>query len=121
VQHKFEAINSSVVDFFHRQQLIQQVFLPLFNHIFIAFGHDLQWGRRWKKMIIKLLWTRKREGQVHRGRTLIAKKTSLLCILSTMDSKVFFSKEIAVGLVLYMLRRINIQQNVLEGQKTFIF
>jgi hypothetical protein len=75
VQHKFEAINSSFVDLFHRRQLIQ-VFLPSFNHIFKAFGHDPQWGEEIDKMILKLLWTRKREGQVHKGRTLIAKKTA---------------------------------------------
>jgi hypothetical protein len=32
-------------------------------------------GKRYvDKMIIKLLWSRKREGQVHKGRTLIPKK-----------------------------------------------
>ncbi len=62
--------------FFHRWQLIQQVLLNSFNHIFMAFGHDQQWGEEIDKMIIKLLWTKKREGQVHRGRTLIAKKTA---------------------------------------------
>ncbi len=40
----------------------------------MAFGHDPQWGEEIDKMILKLFWTRKREGQVHKGRTLIAKK-----------------------------------------------
>jgi hypothetical protein len=35
--------------------------------------------------------------------------------------KVFFSKEIVEGLVLNTLQRLNMQQNALEGQKTFIF
>ncbi len=74
VQRKFEAINSSFVDLFHRRQLIQQVFVPSFNHIFMAFGHDPQWGEEIDQMILKLLWTKKREGQVHKGRTLVAKK-----------------------------------------------
>jgi hypothetical protein len=34
-----------------------------------------------------------------------------------VDSK--FSKEIAEGLVINMLQRLNMQQNALEGQKTF--
>jgi hypothetical protein len=55
VQRKFEALNTSFVDLFHRQQLIQQVFLPSFNHIFMAFGHDPQWGEEIDKMILKLL------------------------------------------------------------------
>jgi hypothetical protein len=119
VQRKFEAINSSFVDLFHRRQLIQQVFVPSFNHIFMAFGHDPQWGEEIDKMILKLLWTKKREGQVHKGRTLVAKKRL------TMDYtygglKVFFSKEIAEGLVLNTLQRLNMQQGAPEGQKTFL-
>jgi hypothetical protein len=42
----------------------------------MAFGHDPQWGKEIDKMILKLLWTRKREGQVHRRRTHIVKKTA---------------------------------------------
>jgi hypothetical protein len=118
VQRKFEAINSSFVDLCHRRQLIQQIFLPSFNHIFMAFGHDPQWGEEIDKMIIKLLWTRKREGQVHKGRTLIAKKR-LNMDFTYGGLKVFFSKEIADGLVLNTLQRLNMQQNAPEGQKTF--
>jgi hypothetical protein len=57
---KFKAISSSFVNLFHRQQLIQQVFLPSFNHIVMAFGHDPQRGEEIDEMILKLLWTRKR-------------------------------------------------------------
>jgi hypothetical protein len=46
----------------------------LFNHIFLAFGHDPQWGEDIDKMILKLLWAKKTEGQVHKGRTSVAKK-----------------------------------------------
>jgi hypothetical protein len=65
----------------------------------MAFGHDPQWGEEIDKMILKLLWTRKREGQVHKGRTLIAKKR-LTMDFTYGGLKVFFSKEIAEGLVL---------------------
>ncbi len=34
--------------------------------------------------------------------------------------KVFFSKEIAEGLVLNTLQRLNMQQDAPEGQKTFL-
>jgi hypothetical protein len=95
------------------------VFVPSFNHIFMAFGHDPQWGEEIDKMILKLLWTKKREGQVHKGRTLVTKKRL------TMDYtygglKVFFSKEIAEGLVLNTLQRLNMQQGAPEGQKTVL-
>jgi hypothetical protein len=84
----------------------------------MAFGHDPQWGEEMDKMILKLLWTKKREGQVHKGRTLVAKKRL------TMDYtygglKGFFSKEIAEGLVINTLQRLNMQQDSPEGQKTF--
>ncbi len=68
-------------------------------------------------MILKLFWTKKREGQVHKGRTLVAKKWL------TMDYgrlKVFFSKEIAKGLVLNTLQRLKMKQDAPEGQKTFL-
>jgi hypothetical protein len=45
-------------------------------------------------MILKLLLTRKSEGQVHTGRTLIAKK-QLTKNFTYGGLKVFFSKEIA--------------------------
>ena len=119
VQRKFEAINSSFADLFHRRQLLQQVFIPSFNHIFMAFGHDPQWGEEIDKMILKLLWTKKRDGRVHKGRTLVAKKR-LTMDFTYGGFKVFFSKEIAEGLVLNTLQRLNIQQNAPEGQKTFL-
>jgi hypothetical protein len=115
VQHKFEAINSSFVDLCHRRQLIQQVFLPSFNHIFMAFGHDSQWGEEIDKIIIKLLWTRKREGQVHKGRTLIAKKR-LTMDFTFGGLKVFFSKEIAEGLVLNT-QRLTCNKMLRKGKK----
>jgi hypothetical protein len=71
------------------------------------------------EMIIKLLWARKREGQVHKGRTLIAKKR-LTIDFTYGGLKVFFSKEIAEGLVLNTLQRLNMKQSAPEGQKTFI-
>ncbi len=57
---------------------------------------------------------------MHKGRTLIVKKR-LTMDFTYGGLKVFFSKEIAEGLVLNMLQRLNMQQNALEGQKTFIF
>ncbi len=56
---------------------------------------------------------------MHKGRTLVAKKRL------TMDFtygrlKVFFSKEIAEGLVLNTLQRLEMQQDAPEGQKTFL-
>jgi hypothetical protein len=70
-------------------------------------------------MILKLYWIRKREGQVHKGRTLIAKKR-LTMDFTYGGLKVFFSKEIAEGLVLNTVQRLNMQQNPPEGLKTFI-
>jgi hypothetical protein len=58
----------------------------------MAFGHDPQWGEEVDKMILKLLWSRKREGQVHReGLELL--KNGLLWILPTVDSKFSFLKK----------------------------
>ncbi len=82
----------------------------------MAFGHDPQWGEEIDKMIIKLLWTRKTEGQVHKGWTLIAKKR-LTMDFTYGELKVFLSKEIAELLVLNTLQRLNVQQNAPEGQK----
>jgi hypothetical protein len=61
----------------------------LFNHIFLAFGHDPHWGEDIDKMILKLLWTKKTEGQVHKGRTSAAKK-QLTMDFTSVDSKFFF-------------------------------
>jgi hypothetical protein len=61
----------------------------------MAFGHDPRWGEEIDKMILKLFWTRKREGHVHRGRTLIATKKQLTMDFTFGGFKVFFSKEIA--------------------------
>jgi hypothetical protein len=55
VQRKFEAIISSFVDLFYRWQLKQHVFIPSFNHIFMAFGHDPLWVEEIDKIILKLL------------------------------------------------------------------
>ncbi len=120
VQRKFEAVNSSFLDLFHRRQPIQQIFLPSFNHIFMAFEHDPHFGEEIVKMILKVLRAKKREGQVHTGRTLVAKKRF------TVDFtygriKVFFSREIALGLVLNTLQRLNMQQNALEGQTNYYY
>ncbi len=30
------------VDLFHRRQLIKQLLIPAFNHVFMDFGHDAQ-------------------------------------------------------------------------------
>ncbi len=35
---KYDRISSSYVDLFHRRQLIQTVFCPSINHVFMAFG-----------------------------------------------------------------------------------
>jgi hypothetical protein len=50
-------------------------------------------GRRWTKMSIKLLWTREKEGQVHRGRTLIAKKTAYYGFYLRWTGKFSFLKK----------------------------
>ncbi len=59
-----------------------------------------------------------RVGQVHNGRTLVAKKR-LIMDFTYGGLKVFFSKEIAVRLVLNILQRLNMQQDAPKGQKHF--
>jgi hypothetical protein len=51
---------------------------------------------------------------VHKGRTLVAKKW-LTIDFTYGGLKVFFSKEIAEGLVLNTLQRLNMQQDAPEG------
>jgi hypothetical protein len=51
---------------------------------------------------------------VHKGRTLVAKKR-LTMDFTYSGLKVFFSKEIAEGLVLNTLQRLNMQQDAPEG------
>jgi hypothetical protein len=85
----------------------------------MVFGHKPQWGEEIDQMILKLLWTKKREGQVHKGRTLVAKNGSPW-ISPTVDLKYLFSKEIAEGLLLNTLQRLNMQQDAPKGQKTFL-
>ena len=38
ISAKYNRINSSHVDLFHRRQLIQTVIVPSYNHAFMAFG-----------------------------------------------------------------------------------
>jgi len=54
---KYDRISSSYVDLFHRQQLIQSVFAPSYNHVYMAFGYSEEAGNTIDDMICRLLWT----------------------------------------------------------------
>jgi hypothetical protein len=49
---KYDRISSSYVDLFHRRQLIQTVFCPSINHVFMAFGLNTLVGSTIYRMVV---------------------------------------------------------------------
>ena len=62
IRSRYQRINSSHVDLFHRRQLIKQTIMPSFNHVFMVFGHDEEKERVLDGMMVDLLWTRSCQG-----------------------------------------------------------
>jgi hypothetical protein len=108
MKRKYNRIHMAYLDLFHKRQLINSVVLPSFNHIFMVFGHDRDWADRIDREIILLLWTQKQGGVVKQKRRLVAKKR-LSASHEYGGLKIFFSKQIAYGLILNLLKRC--QQN----------
>jgi hypothetical protein len=71
---KCNRINSSHVDLFHRRQLIKTVVMPSFNHVYMTFEYNAEYGQRIDNQILRLLWTKKANGVIRQGRRLVAKK-----------------------------------------------
>ncbi len=71
---KYDRISSSYVDLFHRRQLIQSVFAPSYNHVYMAFGYSEEAGNTIDDTICRLLWTCKNGGAMQYKRKLVAKK-----------------------------------------------
>ncbi len=71
---KYDRISSSYVDLFHRQQLIQSVFAPSYNHVYMAFGYSEEAGNTIDDMICRLLWTCKNRGAMQNKIKIVAKK-----------------------------------------------
>jgi hypothetical protein len=68
----YDRISLSYVDLFHRRQLLQTVFCPSINHVFMAFGLYARWSTI-DGMVGRLLWTRKRGGETIAKRRLVVK------------------------------------------------
>ena len=69
-----QRINSAHLDLFHKRQLIKQALMPSFNHLFMIFGHMERVERELDELVIRLLWTKSKEGEVKQKRRLVAKK-----------------------------------------------
>ena len=115
---KYERINSSYCDLFHRRQLIQTVICPSFNHIYMAFGSSKPTEDTIDGMVSRLLWTRKQDGEVKAKRRLIAKnrigasfEMGGLQLQSSMDT--------SQGLMLNTLNRLRQQTMLDENEQMF--
>jgi hypothetical protein len=116
---KCDRIYSSNVDLFHKRQLIKSVVVPSYNHVFASFG---PWEEACKKLdseIMKLFWNRKVNGDIKKGRRLVAKKR-IQASYEMGGLKMDLSTDTATGVMLNGLQRIR-QQGLLEvGQRNFM-
>ncbi len=120
IKHKIFKVNSSFLDMFHKRQLIQQAIFPGFNHVFMIFGSNPTWEEEIYKIIIKLLWHKKRDGHIIKGRSMIAKKR-LEMDFTYGSLKMNFTKEISQGLMLNTLQRLFLQESSHERQQIFMY
>ena len=105
--NKCNRINSSFVDLFHKRQLIKTVVVPSYNHIYMSLGYCAESGQRLDNQILKLLWTKKINGQIKQGRRIVAKKR-INASYEMGGLKIDFSRETAMGLLANMIQK---QQN----------
>jgi hypothetical protein len=108
---KYDRISSSYVDLFHRRQLIQSVFAPSYNHVYMAFGYSEEAGNTIDNMICRLLWTRKNGGATQNKRKLVA-KNRIAASYNMGGLKMSFSRENAQGLLLNTLQRLKAQADL---------
>jgi hypothetical protein len=120
VKAKYNRINAAHIDMFHRKQLISTVLIPSYNHLFMAFGVQQDICDKLDKMVIKLLWTKKKEGRVKQGRRLVAK--GRICASHQMGGlQMDPARVTARALLLNSLQRLLGQCGLGAEQKTFMF
>jgi hypothetical protein len=120
IRTRYQRINSSHVDLFHRRQLIRQTIMPSFNHVFMVFGHCEEMERTLDGMMVDLLWTRSSGGQIRQGRRIVAKKR-LDASFNMGGLNIDFTGQIVDGLLLNMLARLRDQSRRQEDQRIFYF
>jgi hypothetical protein len=120
IKSRYQRINSSYVDLFHRRQLIKQTIMPSFNHVFMVFGHDEENERALDGMMVDLLWTRSCQGQVRQGRRLVAKKR-LDASFNMGGLNMDKTAQLVDGLLLNMLKRLHDQSQLPEDKRIFFY
>ena len=73
VMKKAEKIQSRYYDIFHRRMLINQGINPIANHVCMVFGPSKEYSEFLDSVRAKILWDRKIEGEIKKGRRLIAR------------------------------------------------
>jgi hypothetical protein len=120
IKDKYNRINTSHVDLFHRKQLIQTVIVPSYNHAFMTFGFCPEVGKKLDQVIIDLLWTKKVNGQVKQGRTLVARgRIGASYVMGGLE--VNFTEEIVTGLMLNILKKLIAEAQLTPSKQTFMF
>jgi len=120
VQAKYDRINSAFLDLFHRRQLICSVLLPSYNHLFMAFGVQQDICDNLDKMVVKLLWTKKRGGQVKQGRRLVA-RGRIGASHQMGGLQVDSARVTARSLLLNTFQRLMAQSDLEPQQRTFMW
>ncbi len=120
IRAKYNRINSSLVDLFHRRQLIQTVIVPSYNHAFMAFGLCPRVEEDLDDKIINLLWTRKKDGRVTQGRRLVA-KNRVSASFEMGGLKMSFTAEIVCGLLLNILSKLSQESSSPAEKQTFMY
>jgi hypothetical protein len=116
---KCNRLNASIVDLFHRRQIIKTVWIP-HTTTFLCFGPCEESCKKIDGKIIKLFWNRKTAGEIKRGSRLVAK--SMIDASYEMGGlKMDFTMEIANGLVPNGLQRIRQQGRTRDKNKSFLF
>ena len=115
---KYDRISSSYVDLFHRRQLIQTVFCPSINHVFMAFGLNTPVGSAIDGMVSRLLWTRKQGGVTIAKRRLVA-KNRIAASFEMGGLQIQSSMDIAQGLLLNTFQRLRLQAMLADDDQMF--
>jgi len=119
-ESRYNRINMSHADMFHKRQLITQAYTPSFTHLFMTLEYDPQAGQELDKKVRKLLWTKTERGVTNNKRHLVSKKR-LGAGFEYGGLQISSSNETAKSLACNFIQKMLLQATVPESEKIWMF